>query len=164
MKIRTRLALQFLVITSGMLLIFSFAIYYFSLRNQQKEFNTRLKNRALTTAQLLIKVDEVDSSLLNIIDKNTVNALYDEKIAVYDYRDKLIYHHERSGGPLDPGKDVLDKVRLNKEHRSSSGKEQLVGILFEQGFDRFAVIVSAKDVQGLTQIEYLQLLLIIGRS
>lgn len=162
MKIRTRLALQFLSITFGMLLIFSVCIYYFALKNQQKEFSNRLRNRALTTAQLFINVDEVDSLLLNIIDKNTVNALYDEKIAVYDHENRLLYHHERNGKPLRLSTDILDRVRLEKEYRSKYLDEQMAGILFEKGAERFVIVVSAKDEQGMTQIDYLKVLLITG--
>ena len=162
MKIRTRLALQFLVIALGILFIFSLCIYYFSLQNQQKEFYNRLRNRALTSAQLLITVKEVDSLLLNIIDENTVNALYDEKISVYDQGNRLIYHHEKKGEPLIVDEEILNRIRSNKEYRDKMGDHQLVGLLFERGDDRFVVIASAKDEQGLTQIGYLKVLLISG--
>jgi signal transduction histidine kinase len=162
MKIRSRLALQFLTITFGILFIFSLCIYYFSLRNQQREFSMRLRNRALTTAQLLIQVKEVDTLLLNIIDRNTVNALYNEKIAVYDHSNRLVYHHEKKEHPLSIDKEMLDKIRLNKEYAGRIGDEQMVGILFGKKDNPFVVVVSGKDEQGLTQINYLEVLLTVG--
>lgn len=162
MKIRTRLALLFAFIAGSILLLFSLSIYYLSSQYREKEFYIRLRNKAITTAQLLIEVKEVDKQLLNIIEKNTVNALYHEKIAVYDYRNKLIFHHEEMGPPLNIPPDVLDRIRLKKEYHYSIDDTEAIGLVFEQGLDRFVVIAAAADVHGITQMNYLKIILMLG--
>jgi signal transduction histidine kinase len=162
MKIRTRLTLQFLIITVGILAVFSISIYYFSLRNQEDEFFMRMRNRALTSVKLLLEITNLDPALLKVIDQNTVNALYDEKILIYDHDNKLVYHHERSGTPLIVSTDIIDRARQYKEYRVMQSAQPLIGVLYEKANDKYVVFVSARDEQGTTQISYLKIVLIIG--
>src|SRR3990172_91529 len=115
-NIRKRLTLQFTLIVAVILSLLSSGVYYFSSNYRESEFYSRLKDKSLTTAKLLIEVREVDASLLKIIDQNTINALYDEKVVIYDYLNKEIYNS------IDEGKipvsiDLLNKIRLEKEVR-----------------------------------------------
>src|SRR5690606_33203124 len=64
-------------------------VLYANYRND--EFYMRLKEKALTTSRLLSEVKEVDEDLLKIIDKNTINEMYKEKVVIYDKDNKLIY-------------------------------------------------------------------------
>lgn len=162
MKIRTRLALQFALIVGIILLLFSFSVYYFTSAERESEFYLRLKNKALTTAHLLLDVNEVDISLLSIIDENTINALYDEKIAVYDNTNKRLYLHEETPPSILVSSDILNKVRHEKEYRYKMGEHEAVGLLFEHEGRQFVLVASAYDHQGLTQIGYLRAMLISG--
>ncbi len=85
-NIRTRLTIQFTYIVMFLLIFFSFIIYYFSATYREYEFYSRLENKAINTAKLLIEVKEIDYDLLKIIDRNTINALYNEKVLIYDYQ------------------------------------------------------------------------------
>jgi len=76
MKIRTKITYQFTLIVAMILVIFSVALYYLLESYNKKEFNNYLKDRAVTTAQLLIKEKNVDRKLLRIIDRNTLSSLY----------------------------------------------------------------------------------------
>jgi hypothetical protein len=56
---------------------------YISFSNfRREEFKNRLHEKALTTVKLLIEVKKIDSKVLNLIDKNTINKLLNEKILV----------------------------------------------------------------------------------
>jgi len=65
-NIRTKLTFQFTYIVTIILILFSFMIYYFSADYREFEFYTRLKQKAINTAKLLIEVKEVDYKLLKI--------------------------------------------------------------------------------------------------
>lgn len=162
MKIRTRLALLFAFIAGCILLLFSLSVYYFSSQYREQGFYNRLRNKAITTAQLLIEVNEVDKQLLNIIEENTVNSLYNEKIVVYDHQDKVVFHYEEMDTPLHIPPKVLDRVRRDKEYYYSIGNNEVVGLFIEQGSDRFVVMVAAADVHGITQLNYLKAILFLG--
>ncbi|HRH36567.1 MAG TPA: two-component sensor histidine kinase, partial [Catalimonadaceae bacterium] len=69
MEIRTRLTLQFFLMVATILMVSFFFIYFIIEQNRQNSFYERLNNKAITAAELLFRVDRVDSSLLKLIDR-----------------------------------------------------------------------------------------------
>ncbi|GAB3342444.1 HAMP domain-containing sensor histidine kinase [Larkinella ripae] len=161
MKIRNRIALQFSLIVASILLVFSIIIYFTTTAYSRDDFYERLKKKARTTARFLIQVNEVDQNLLKIIDRNTLTALYDEKVLVFDERNRLIYasvddhiiHYQRS---------LLDEVRQLKEVETWSDENQLAGIFYEEGGRKLVVLASAYDQVGRSKQKNLRLTLIWG--
>jgi two-component system, OmpR family, sensor histidine kinase ArlS len=110
MNIKTRLSFQFSLIVVGILLFFSFLVYYFSYTSQLKKFRDNLLDGAKNTAILLINVAEVDSSLLKKIHQSTIswekeeisltdsvfNVLYSNNIAYLS--DLVMRQNVQSGG------------------------------------------------------------------
>jgi signal transduction histidine kinase len=90
MNIKTRLSFQFTLIVVGILLFFSFLVYYFSYSSQIKKFRDNLLDGAKNTAILLINVAEVDSSLLKKIHQSTI-SWEKEEIALTDSAFNLLY-------------------------------------------------------------------------
>ncbi len=160
-NIRTRLTLQFTYIVTFILILFSFIIYYFSATYRESEFYARLENKAINTARLLIEVKEVDYDLLKIIDRNTINALYNEKVLIYDYQDKQIYN-SLDDDSIHISKDLLNKIRLEKDVRYHQGKHEVIGLLYADKYDRFVVIASALDKYGRSKLNNLKWIIIIG--
>ncbi|MDP2336446.1 MAG: ATP-binding protein [Bacteroidota bacterium] len=161
LNIRTRLTLQFTYIVTFILILFSFIIYYFSATYRESEFYSRLENKAINTAKLLIEVKEVDYDLLKIIDKNTINALYNEKVIIYDYQDKQIYNN-LDDDSIHISKALLDQIRLKKDVRYHQGKHEVIGLLYADKYDRFVVIASALDKYGRSKLNNLKWIIIIG--
>ncbi|GAB3255108.1 HAMP domain-containing sensor histidine kinase [Larkinella harenae] len=161
MKIRNRIALQFSLIVASILLVFSFIVYFTTAAYSRDDFYERLKKKARTTARFLIQVNEVDQNLLKIIDRNTLTALYDEKVLVFDERNRLIYasvddhiiHYQRS---------LLHEVREQKEVETWSDENQLVGISYEEGGRRLVILASAYDRVGKSKQRNLRITLIWG--
>lgn len=90
MKITTRLSIQFTFIVAAILILFSGLVYYFSYTSQLNKFRNNLLDRAKNTAVLLIKVSEVDSTLLKKIHQSTISWV-DEEIALTDSSHNMIY-------------------------------------------------------------------------
>ena len=162
MKIGTKLVVKFSIIVSTILLCFSLTIYYFSSLNRTNQFYTRLYHRAVTSAKLLTQVDELNDTLLQIINKNTVNALSGERIAIYNYLNENIYHHEKDRAPIKVDAAILNKIRLKKTYRFELQGQEALGILYFGKYDRYVVIASAYDELGQTPIIYLGGLLTVG--
>lgn len=161
LNIRTRLTLQFTYIVTFILILFSFIIYYFSATYRESEFYSRLENKAVNTAKLLIEVKEVDYDLLKIIDRNTINALYNEKVLIYDYQDKQIYN-SLDDDSIHVSKELLNQIRLKKVIRFHQGKQEVIGLLYADKFDRFVVLASALDKYGRSKLNNLKWIIIIG--
>ena len=86
LNIRARLTLQFYIYCYVYSYSFSLS-FIISLPVTVSPNFIHLENKAINTAKLLIEVKEVDYNLLKIIDRNTINAIYNEKVMIYDYKD-----------------------------------------------------------------------------
>lgn len=161
LNIRARLALRFTLIVAAILILFSSGIYYFSSSYRQSEFYGRLKDKALTTAQFLIKVNEVDLNMLRIIDRNTINALYHEKVLIYNTKGELMYNSLEED-TLDVSTEVLDKIRREGEIQFFDGENEVIGILYSYNHEDYVVIASAFDRFGNSKMNNLRWVLILG--
>jgi signal transduction histidine kinase len=90
MNIKIRLSLQFSLIVTGILLFFSFLVYYFSYERHYSRFRQNILDSAKNYATLFINVAEVDSTLLNKIQESTF--LWErEELAITDTTYHLLY-------------------------------------------------------------------------
>lgn len=162
MQIRTKLTLLFFLITASLLLFSLFTIYFFSAKYQKDEFYSRLKDRANTTVDLLIRVEQVDSTLLKLIDINKKDVLYYENISVYDYQNKEIYTNNDSihFREILPDLDqFLKEIRLHGENKISIDDIEIIGVQYQNGPDKFIVLACAIDKYGLDNLRNLRRIL-----
>ncbi len=157
MQIRTRLTLQFTILVSTIVLMAFMSIYYFTAQFSEREFYRRLKEKAITSAILLIKVEGVDSALLQVIDRAKRDNLYKETIRIYDYENKEIYFSGDTTKFLNP--ESFDNVRKYGEQRIEKSDFDVIGVLFrDKGFD-YVVVAAAVDINGEVRLKDLQTLL-----
>jgi hypothetical protein len=83
-SLRIRFAIGFSLLFTIFLAIALLIVYISYADFKNEEFYKRLKDRALTTFRLLIEVEQVDHDLLKVIDKNTLNSLYNEKVLIFE--------------------------------------------------------------------------------
>lgn len=124
-----------------------------------EEFKTILQEKAETTVKLLLEVNEVDSKLLNSIDKNTINQLYNSKTLVFDDSLKLIYS-TNDNEVLVWTKTDLDYLKNNYTFFKRYTDKEVFGGYYDNKYNDYYVIVKAEDVYGLSKLEYLKYLLI----
>jgi len=160
-NIRTRLTFQFTYIVTVILILFSFIIYYFSADYREYEFYSRLKQKAINTAKLLIEVKEVDYNLMKIIDKNTINTINNEKVLIYDCKN-LLFYNSSDDDSIHTSKTLLDKIRLLKDVRYHEGEKEVIGLLYMDKNDQYVVISSALDSYGIKKLNNLKWIIFIG--
>ncbi|UHG89766.1 sensor histidine kinase [Spirosoma oryzicola] len=158
MTIRNRIALQFSLIVASILVAFSVIIYVVSANYRREEFYERLKNKGRTTVRFLVEVKEVDQELLKIIDRNTLTALIDEKVLIFDEHNALIYSSV-DDKIIHYDVHLLSEVRQQKEVETYSGDNELVGLLYQQNGRDLVVLSSAYDQFGRSKMANLQLTL-----
>jgi signal transduction histidine kinase len=160
MQIRTRLTLQFTILVSTIVLMAFMAIYFFTYQFSEREFYRRLKDKAVTSAILLIKVEGVDSALLQVIDRAKRDNLYKETIRIYDHENKEIYFSGDTTKFLDL--ESFNNVRKYGEQRIEKSGFDVMGVLFrDKGFD-YVVVAAAVDINGTARLKDLQTLLTIA--
>jgi len=162
MNIRTKLTLQFSTIVTGILLIFSIAVYFQNEHYREKTFYDRLQNKAITTSRLLFEVHRVDTALLSAIERNTVNALYDENIIIYNTAKKKIVYQNLKGSNYSLDQIVIDKILRDKEYKYRIGRIQVYGILYSFKDRQYVIVVSAYDKWGLAELSNLLLVILTG--
>ena len=160
MNIRAKLTLWFFGIFAMVLISASVAIYFFSADYRREDFYMRLRNKAENTAKLLIEVDEVDVSLLKRIERDNPSNLPDERITIFNYKNEELYSSD-TGDSLKITPATLDRIRLEGEIRFEQGTLEMLGFLFTDKYDRFAVVCGATDIYGLRKMENLRDILLI---
>jgi two-component system sensor histidine kinase ArlS len=162
MKIRTKIALQFTLIVATILAIFSLSIYYLSENYRKQEFYKGLKDRAITTARLLIKEKEIDKKLLKIIDRNTLTTLYASQVDVFNDENKVAYSNY-DAEKIYYSPDLLKQVRAERYVETIVNEKQVVGTMFDDIEGKsYVVIAQADDVYGKEKLENIKDTMIIG--
>ena len=159
MKIRTKIALQFTVIIAAILATFSVSFYYVAEQNRKDEFYKHLCDRALTRADLLVKIAANNKKILKILDKETLSKLYGEKVLMFNDEDKIVYasYDPDSAENYYYNADLLKSVRKNKYVETINGKLLVAGLMYthpEKG--ELVLMTSAEDELGNTQLQRLR--------
>ncbi len=161
MNIRTKLILRFTVIVATILAGFSLAVYFLSADYRREEFFNRLESRAITTARLYVTVQEVDEKLLRIIDKNSIHALFEEKVLIFSPTDKLVYS-SLDDLQVDYSPELVRQIRLKGKLEYSQYEIEHLGIVYKGEEGEFVVISSAYDRYGRSKLRNLRNVLVAG--
>lgn len=161
MNIRIKLILQFTTIVASILAAFSVSVFVLSEDYRQEEFFSRLESRALTTAKLLVSVEEVNMELLRIIDKNSIYSLPQEKIQVVNPADLLIYHSlNDTTENISP--ELIGRIRAKHKLMFTEADIEYVGLVYRYNQQEFVVLASAFDRYGRSKLRNLRNVLLAG--
>ena len=94
MKIRTKLILNYSILSILLLVGFSLTVIFFSIRHRTNDFKIKLQSRAKSAVKMLIDVPQIDSTLLSIIDDNTLSTMHDLIVNIYDSTGNLLYSYK----------------------------------------------------------------------
>lgn len=160
MTIRTRITFLFLGIVSTLLLIFCVVIYLEGEFHRQKEFETRLREEARTSAEILFGKDEISPDLLKLLDKNQMTVLTQEEIVIYNSKNKIVY--ESGTDYLTIELATLVQIRQEKELSFQKKDREVFGMVFNNGKEELVIVASALDKYGLSEQRNLGLTLAFG--
>ncbi|AXE20812.1 hypothetical protein DR864_25300 [Runella rosea] len=147
MQIRTKLTGQFALLVSAIMLMAFITIYLIRMTYVEQEFYKRLRHKAITTCELLVKVEGVDSKLLRKIDKTNYDVLHNENLTIYDHQNEELYtSNETLYYAIPP--ELFDQIRLEKEVQFSEGNAKIIGIVYTDRFNRVVCIAGAEDKYG----------------
>ncbi|MEM9834815.1 MAG: ATP-binding protein [Bacteroidota bacterium] len=159
MNIRQKLTYQFAAIVAAILLVSFLAIYLFSSLHRKHEYNSRLKDKAISTAQFLIEQDEVDTTILKIIDHKNLGALFAEKVIIYNYLNEIVYSTDEDN-IIQASPDMLDQLRLDGEIQFTRGNFEVAGVPYIDQYNRFIVFTAAYDIYGVSKLRNLRIILL----
>lgn len=159
MNLKKRFSIIFSSLFSILLAVVMVVVFSLFEQFRTEEFKARLEEKAKTTIKLLLDVKEVDKQLLKIIDKNTINNLYNEKVLVFDDSLHLIYS-SLDDAVLSWDKEDLQYLKKNNTFFKKDGDGELFGVYYDTREEDYYALVKAEDKYGLSKLSYLKYLLI----
>lgn len=139
----------------------SLIIYYSSASFRKEDFNNRLRNKAKSTARLLLDAKEIDPDRVLRLEKDNPVNLINEKIIILNFLNDVIYSTDPSNEIIIIG-SVLERIRLFEDVNYKQGKYDIVGVLYTAKFDRFVVLAAATDIEGAFYLAKLRFILVFA--
>ena len=162
MKIITKVTLLFTLVVSTILLVVCSTIYFITDLNRDHSFKTRLRNRALSTAGLLLKVEGIDSGLLKKIDETTRIAIQEKSVVVYDSQNEESYiYTDQNMQPVRAILSLLEKVGKQGELYYTEGEKNVLIIPFSHQQKIYKVVAAGVDRNGFLLMSQLRVILIV---
>jgi two-component system sensor histidine kinase ArlS len=163
MPVRLQITLLFTLVVFLILGLVCTGIYYFSYKARINAINTRLMNRAITTARLLSQREIFDQSLIRRIDSSTTMALKNKTVQAYDYKDNKIYNYsDVPGDTLHIDHEILDDARVKGNSFFLIGNKEAVAYHYSDLNSRMVVISAAEDVDGRQNLHSLANILLLS--
>lgn len=160
MNIRNKILISYISVTTVVMGISFLLVYLFFAEYREEEFQQRLKEKITFTLQFLDQEIASDKSLLKMLDRLTINELYEEKTLLFDKDKKLIYTS------LDDASITYSPQLLNQLNddnnwiETKEGEFDVVAICVNFENDRYYGITKAYDTFGYTKLNYLKYALI----
>jgi len=161
MNLKLRFSLFFSLLFSILVGAVMFTIYYLFSNFRQEEFRDRLSEKAETTVKLLIEVKEVDYQLMKIIDRNSINRLYNEKTLIFNNEMQLIYN-SLDDAIVPWSKEELRNVKKFNSVFKRYKEYDVLAIHYPYSGKDYYVLISAEDKYGNNKLRYLKYLLIVS--
>lgn len=150
----------FTMIVFAILTIVCLSIYYFTYNNRERNFKTRLTNRAVTTARLLSQTDVFNQALIQKIDASTTVAMQDKTMQAYDYYGRLIYSYtDKIADTISVNSTILENAKKHEYVYFNINKKDAVAYHFTDGAAKLIIITAAYDPEGRKNLHQLQLIL-----
>ena len=152
MRIRNRLTLLFSLAVTGIFLLFSCTIYFFSATYRKSEFNNRLKQRIEITEKIFLERgsagEEIQEEFLNKLPKETEEVI--ELLPQFEKALKITYPEA-----------FLSDLLKNKEAFFEDGNTQGGGKIFHINDRDYLVLLTAMDYVGIRMMDHLITVIVV---
>jgi signal transduction histidine kinase len=160
MQIRTRLTLQFLLLGGIIMIVASVAIYLSSSRFRMEDFYNHLRDKAMSTANLLFNTDRVDANRILRIENESPVFLQNEKITILNFKNDTVYNSDENSD-IKIKNNIIEKVRQGYDITYKQDSYDVLVTLYFTKYDRFVIVAAATDSEGALRLQKLKILLIV---
>lgn len=160
MRVRYIITTAFTLLTMTVLAALCGMIYYITAEQHSRDFQLRMRNRALTAGTMLTHMPENGNEMLSRLDSST---LVYENINVYNTSNEIIYEFDRDKSDrlyVEP--KMLNDARSQNEIRNAQGEKQLVAINYPYSDQPLVIVAAARDVIGRKNLQDLQQTMLIA--
>jgi signal transduction histidine kinase len=160
MEIRKKISLQFTLIVAVIQLLLSMAIYISFAESRVEDLYSRLEAKAQSVGQMLSDIEEIDTGVLEKIERNNPLSLPDEKVVIFGGQNQILFSNDDKN-ELHITSAQVKSVRMNNRARSRAGGYEVLGKLYTSGSTQLVVFVAAVDLYGFLKLARLRLILLI---
>ncbi|MEO8772921.1 MAG: HAMP domain-containing sensor histidine kinase [Gelidibacter sp.] len=143
----------------GMTLFFIYTLFY---EYREEEFQQKQKQKITSTIKFLTEIKQADESIIQAMDRISINEFYDEKLLIFDHAKKLIYSSIDDLQILDQeAHDILEVLTI--AHPWLETKNELydvVGVYVKYNNNTYYGINKAFDESGYSKLDFLRYVLI----
>lgn len=163
MSIRYKIAILFAVLASFILTAVALSVYWFSVKERTDFFRLRLKNRAISTAQIAAAVTDSNYTIIKKLDATSLTTFADKSVTVIDYRNKTLYKYaDITGHEIPLTSDQIEEVKINDTYFFKSGNRTAVAIHYLTEDNNLVALFAAYDQDGEIYLSNLKNLLLIA--
>jgi signal transduction histidine kinase len=154
MTLKTRISIFVTNLFLVLYLVMAVSVILLFSEFRAEEFQNRLRQKAISTIELLIEIKQADQNIIKNIDKQKADNLIDEKTLVFNKEFKLVYsslYDTAYQWEADELKNLVEK----KEFFKRRGDNETFGILYKYKNEDYYTMVSAVDTAGFRKLNYL---------
>lgn len=148
MKLVTRTALAYAVLTAGILFVFAYVMYFVSEKNRKDEFFDRLDYKITWRAEFIFDA-HINEQLVRILHTKNKKVLNEADITVYNSDFKLYF---TDINPPLGNLNLLKSIQRKRNINWASNKYQYRGITYQNNGKTYYIIGRSIDVTGLRHI------------
>jgi len=151
MKIATRTALIYALLTAGILFVFAYVLYFVSEKNREDEFNDRLGYKIIWRSEFIFDA-KIDNLKIKELHERNKKMLNEADISVYNSKKELIF---TDINPSSKNHYYLNQLIKSKENQITWHRKerQYMAFKYRFGDNEFYIIGSAIDVTGIAHIK-----------
>lgn len=162
MSIRRKILLYFSATIVSLLGITLFFIYTLFYEYREEEFQQKQKQKIISTIRFLTEIKQADESIIQAMDRISINEFYDEKLLIFDHSKTLIYS---SIDDLQiPQKDIDSILKVltivNPWLETKDDLYDVVGVYIKYNNNTYYGINKAFDESGYSKLDFLRYVLI----
>lgn len=167
-SLKKRFTIYFSILFSVLLAVVLIVVFSMFAQFRKSEFRQRLEEKAISTVALVADLNVSKQDVLSILDENSIDKLYINRILVFGKDTNLIYSNVSGAAQILSYVD-LEILKKKGSFFVSENQVDRYGILYKIHNDNeFYVLITAEDKAGHRHLWYLGYLLlgafIVGTS
>lgn len=161
MKIKSKIALRYTIITAILMSIFAAVIYFVSAHDRKIEFFDDLYREGISKANLYFEA-KTSPEIMHSIYKNNIEYIDEVEVAIYDTNFNLLYHDAKDIDIVKETPKLIEEIyKENRNIHLHIDKYQAIGFIFTHNNKQYAITAAAYDGYGYNKLNKLVINLLV---
>jgi len=162
LNLKQRFSVTFSLLFSvllGAVLIIIFALFA---KFRHEDFQSRLADQVETDVKLFVDVNNTDSSLVDLVERDAISHLVNEGVYIFDSDLNKVYEINNDFPSSIWRPDDLAELKRTGKLSERVDQYDIYGISYTAAGVTYYAIIEAEDVEGNNKLNYLKILLLVA--